>query len=885
MTDPLARLTAALADRYRIERALGQGGMATVYLAEDLKHRRHVALKVLKPELAAVLGAERFVQEITTTASLQHPHILPLFDSGTADGFLFYVMPFIEGETLRARLDRETQLGVDEAVRIATDVADALQYAHEHGVIHRDIKPENILLQNGRPMVADFGIALAVSAAAGGRMTETGLSLGTPHYMSPEQATAEKEITARSDVYSLASVLYEMLAGQPPHLGGSAQQIIMKIIAEPVPLVTQFRKTVPPNVAEALAKGLEKLPADRFASASAFAHALGDAAFRAGTGSYVEAGGARATVSPRFRVGLAVAVLALVGSAYLVGRRTAPQPSVVDVGLPDTAQFAFVDDTPWGTELPGLVVSPDGDFAVYVARRGAYTELWYRSLVDAEARPLPGTRGANVPAISPDGRWVSFVSGRVLKKVAVDGSSPAVDVAEVASPWGTIWTGPDELLVAAEQGTRTEWIRMSDGAKSRIGGPCAFPASVPGTNTLLCHPASSYRWIRVVTLTADGSVPMSPTAGTALGDSIRPVASDNSFIVGSRLVFVNGDGNLEAAPYDRTTGVVGARSIVQRGLRRSLFTRTAHLGVTRAGDLVFVPGSNGAVGQFVAMQPGGGARVLPIPAKEHLNFSVTADGRRIAATARGVEGTELWIYDGENGQGDRVAVGFDIGYPVWASDGTLVFVIRETAAKERATMLLPADGGAAIEVADLSASPSAFPTRRTLVASSEAGGDDIIVVTLDGNRVVLADTLRLPNNQYYPVVSPDQRWLAYSGTEKGIAQLFVTRFPAMDRQYKVSVDAAAEPVWLPDGSLVHRKGSCWYRLRPQPGATPPLAAPVLAFCDDKLLNTSGPSNTAMPDGSILYLRTVAPTTAGYLRIVRNWRKTLDGAPVAGGSNP
>ena len=212
--------------------------MATVYLAQDLKHDRKVALKVLKPELAAVLGAERFVVEIKTTAALQHPHILPLFDSGTADGFLYYVMPFIDGETLRSKLDRETQLGVDEAVRIATDVASALHYAHTHGVIHRDIKPENILLHDGRPMVADFGIALAVSAAAGGRMTETGLSLGTPHYMSPEQATAEKEITARSDVYSLGSVLYEMLAGQPPHLGGSAQQIIMKIIAEPVEATT-----------------------------------------------------------------------------------------------------------------------------------------------------------------------------------------------------------------------------------------------------------------------------------------------------------------------------------------------------------------------------------------------------------------------------------------------------------------------------------------------------------------------------------------------------------------------------------------------------------------------------------------------------------------------
>jgi serine/threonine-protein kinase len=188
------RLASALAGRYTTERELGQGGMATVYLAEDLKHHRKVALKVLKPDLAAVLGAQRFVQEITTTAQLQHPHILPLFDSGEADGFLYYVMPYIEGETLRDKLNRETQLGIEEAIKITTEVADGLDYAHRNSVIHRDIKPENILLHDGRPMVADFGIALAVSAAAGGRMTETGLSLGTPHYMSPEQATAEKDI-------------------------------------------------------------------------------------------------------------------------------------------------------------------------------------------------------------------------------------------------------------------------------------------------------------------------------------------------------------------------------------------------------------------------------------------------------------------------------------------------------------------------------------------------------------------------------------------------------------------------------------------------------------------------------------------------------------------
>jgi len=274
VTATLDRLTTALADRYRIERELGAGGMATVYLAHDIKHERKVAIKVLKPELAAVLGGERIVVEIKTTASLQHPHILPLFDSGEADGFLYCVMPFIDGETLRAKLDRETQLGVEEAVRITSDVASALHYAHTHGVIHRDIKPENILLHDGRPMVADFGIALAVSAAAGGRMTETGLSLGTPHYMSPEQATAEKEITARSDVYSLGSVLYEMLTGEPPHMGNSAQQIIMKIITETAPSVTTLRKSVPAHVAEAIAQALEKLPADRFSSAKEFADAL-----------------------------------------------------------------------------------------------------------------------------------------------------------------------------------------------------------------------------------------------------------------------------------------------------------------------------------------------------------------------------------------------------------------------------------------------------------------------------------------------------------------------------------------------------------------------------------------------------------------------------------
>ena len=431
MTSITEKLTAALGERYRIERQLGEGGMATVYLAEDLKHERKVALKVLRSELAAVLGADRFVQEIKTTASLQHPHILPLFDSGSADGFLYYVMPYIEGETLRDKLDRETQLGVDEAIRITTEVADALDYAHRSGVIHRDIKPENILLHDGRPMVADFGIALAVSAAAGGRMTETGLSLGTPHYMSPEQATAEKDITARSDVYSLASVLYEMLAGQPPHLGGSAQQIIMKIIAEPVALVTTLRRSVPPNVAAAVTKALEKLPADRFSSAAQFSEALTNPAFSLSTSAGLPGGSLvrRSIATPALA---AVAILAAALAAWgWLRPHSAPAGRVA-------RYFVLAADSVGiraGASL-NLAIAPDGSRIAFVSETGPGL-LWVRRMEDLRPQPLLGTEGARWPTFSPDGEWIAFVKtpGSQLQKIRADGGA-TVTIADSAASYG-----------------------------------------------------------------------------------------------------------------------------------------------------------------------------------------------------------------------------------------------------------------------------------------------------------------------------------------------------------------------------------------------------------------------------------------------------------------
>jgi serine/threonine-protein kinase len=268
------RLTTALADRYRIERELGQGGMATVYLAADPKHGRQVAIKVLKPELAAVLGAERFLQEIRTTAQLQHPHILPLFDSGKADTFLYYVMPFVEGETLRDKLQREKQLGVDDALATVRAVAGALDFAHKRGVIHRDIKPENILLQDGVPLVADFGIAVAVTTAGGDRLTQTGLSLGTPAYMSPEQAVGERELDARSDVYALGCLTYELLAGDPPFVASSAAAVIARHVTDVAPPITTVRRNLSSGIAAAVAKALNKAPADRPSTAGAFAALL-----------------------------------------------------------------------------------------------------------------------------------------------------------------------------------------------------------------------------------------------------------------------------------------------------------------------------------------------------------------------------------------------------------------------------------------------------------------------------------------------------------------------------------------------------------------------------------------------------------------------------------
>ncbi|MEO8200004.1 MAG: protein kinase [Gemmatimonadota bacterium] len=469
MTD---RLSAALADRYRIERQLGAGGMATVYLATDLRHDRLVALKVLRPELAVVLGAERFLAEIRITARLDHPHILTLIDSGTADEFLYYVLPYVAGESLREWLDREGQLGLTEALTLTRQVASALDYAHGHGVIHRDVKPENIMIHEGEAMLADFGIALAVEDAGAGRLTETGLSLGTPQYMSPEQATADHRIDGRSDIYSLAAVLYEMLAGEPPITGPNARAIFAKLLTERPTPVSAVRDTVPDVVSRAIARGLARTPADRFKSATEMVSAL-------------EAG--METQSARPRKHRTAALIAALAAVTLGGAAA------------------------WFLLLPALRHRPEG----YLL--GSKIQL---------------TNSADVldPSISPDGKQLAYFTQRcdgkgcgysvVIRDVGASGTHTILENA--TAEYGLDWS-PDRrnLLLTATIGQRWgTWLLSTLGGAPRYLGSGAAAFFAGGDSLLLAPPLArnSDFWIRVASLNGEprDSIPVADS-GTAIG--------------------------------------------------------------------------------------------------------------------------------------------------------------------------------------------------------------------------------------------------------------------------------------------------------------------------------------------------------------------------------
>jgi len=801
------RLVAALADRYRIERPLGEGGMATVFLAEDLKHERKVALKVLKPELAAVIGAERFVTEIKTTAAMQHPHILPLFDSGEADSFLYYVMPYIEGESLREKLVREKQLPIDEAVHIAEAVASALHYAHERGIVHRDIKPANILLHAGQPVVADFGIALAVSAAGGGRLTETGLSVGTPYYMSPEQATADRDVTARSDLYSLACVLYEMLAGDPPHSGSNAQAVLMRILTEDARPITDVRKSVPPNVRCVIEKGLEKLPADRFENAAEFARGLGDTAFRhrqlelSGTPAAAQ-GWDSGTGWGRWKLVAMAAIPALVVGAAM-GRgwtltSAVPAADAPVIRMPFDTTFQLEDAV-------ALEISDDGSTLVYQVSNGVYI----MELDGPTERLLPGTEGVNSVVFSPDGTEVVFGTSDGLYRTSVEGGPTIMMLERDDQPFPLDWLDDGSLIFASFDGT---FLLPPDGEPASLLSSGLFldffGRAVPGGRWMLYSR-------RPLGATEDEGEVRLLDLETLESRTLLQGGFNPRYVTTGHIAFVRNDQSVLAVAFDREAGEITGRPFtVLDSLAVEEDIGFAPLAISTNGTLAYVTGPSNArtAGQtrIASLTPDGELGVLPIP-PGRLSFSEVSPNGEHLAFARA---TELVVYEFSTGREVRLEMGFG-GLPQWSRDGEAISFIRiggGGGAPFSTAVWRWREGPSSIQIEspDLPVfiSTDWTPDGRMIgQGGDQVDDEDIYIVDLDGTAT---EYLTATWGETQPTLSPGGRWVAYVSDESGTDEIYVRSLDQPDRRYDISAGPGNNPGWSPAGDLYFSRGdSLW----------------------------------------------------------------------------
>ena len=811
----IERLSAALADRYTIERELGAGGMATVYLAQDLKHTRKVAIKVLRPELAAVIGAERFLSEIKTTANLQHPQILPLHDSGEADGFLFYVMPFVEGESLRDRLTREKQLPIPDAVRIATEVAGALDYAHRHNVIHRDIKPENILLHDGHALVADFGIALAASKAGNTRMTETGMSLGTPHYMSPEQAMGEREITARSDVYALGCVLYEMLTGDPPFTGSTAQAIVARVLTEtPRPLALQ-RHTIPEPVEVAVLTALEKLPADRFASAAEFSAALNSAhVVTRHDGRTVMSRAARMPQTPRARAmrwALPALTLLFAALALWGWSRSAPGRPVIRYSM----AFAPGQEIRQGIAGINLAISPDGHWLAYTGPGATANQLWLRARDRLDATPIPGSEGATNPYFSPDGTKLAFHVGAnfSLTVVPVAGGPPIqLDRGAPGSGGGGAWS-PDGYIyfdtpngtarINADGGT-AELFMPLDSTQHELG--FAWTEALPNGKGLVFR---ARRNLDPNDFDIDAVDLKTRTRRFLMKGVIA------RYVAPGYLVVLRADGALLAAPFDQDKlALTGPAVPLLSGVMVKPLG-SADFALSRSGTLIYLPGSSTSISGFaelVTADRNGHLTSLEPPVtfnpSTNRGISLAPDGHHIAIDQLGTASPDIYVKTLPAGPMSRLT--FDsIGAfrPQWSADGKYVYYISQGGGTGRAEVWrIRGDGSARPERVwgdphwnILAFSVSHDGQWLVYRASVGASNRDLFGIRL-GRDTLPTPLLTASYWEDAPALSPDGHWLAYTSSESAGDEVFVRPFPNVnDGRWQISTAGGTAPRWSRDG--------------------------------------------------------------------------------------
>jgi serine/threonine-protein kinase len=804
------RLATALADRYVIDREIGAGGMATVYLARDVRHNRKVAVKVLKPELGAVLGVERFLAEIQVTANLQHPHLLPLFDSGEANGLLFYVMPFIEGESLRARLDRERQLPVDEAVRLATAVASALQYAHERGVIHRDLKPENVLLQAGQPVIADFGIALAVSNAGGTRVTQTGLSLGTPQYMSPEQATGDRTIDARSDIYSLGAMTYEMLVGDPPHLGSTAQAIIAKLLTERAPSVQAARPAVGDAVSFAIERALEKLPADRWSSAGEFAEALrgklSTGATRARTRALPAGAASRLPPWAWWALGvLAIAAVAGVGSATWMATRP-PAPALVGQFSIELVDSSRVIDQGPGSGNPIAIARDGTQLVMAIGPTGRDGQLYLRRLDDPIPYPIRGTEGAMQAALSPDGESVVFHVFPELKVVSIrGGTSKVIADSGATAHWGDngliAYTRAGKITVTSPDGGQPRTIVGIDTATGRVR--VAFPWILPtGTHALVTW------WKGETVIDSARLGVVSLTDGTF--EDLGVQGTFARYAAPGYIVFGRAGSEVWAAPFSaRKRAFTGPPQRLLENVWQNPGGQTA-FAVSNNGTLVFRRGdSQSDVFDLCAVNKVGAEDCLPVAQARFGEPRVSPDGKRIAVRLSSDMNAagDIVVYDLAAGTKATLATGVNGARgPEWFGDGSRVLFQQRIGD----TVMVMARRWDLSEPARVLAKGTSTDLNGAIVAGPTAGS--MVVLRRGTLFVAPIDSLKTGT----PIVSapglgnfrvsPNGHLLAYTSAESRRNEVYVTTLPGPGPRIPVSTSGGDSPVWSRDGSTLYYRG-------------------------------------------------------------------------------
>ena len=923
--DPIAPIRAAIAGRYEIIREVGQGAFATVYLARDLRHDRDVAFKILNADPNSETGELRFLREIRVLAKLQHPNILPLIDSGHAEAMLYYVMPFISGENLRQRMNRERQLPLEAAVAITREAADALACAHDHGIIHRDIKPENILLSGGHPVIADFGIARAIDLAGVRQLTRTGIgSPGTPAYMSPEQLMADKDIDARTDIYSLGCVFYEMLTGKPPFAGKDG---LVRRFTEAPPRPAFLRVGLPSSIDGVVTKALAREPADRYATAAEFTDALAGADLSAIIPAPAPApvASAESTVAmpvqrPRTQEtsparekapvaeleetrwrptgrpmisrsqlrllagGIALGIVAALAFAWPSLRRSAPNNAPVriwEIVLPDSAPLAFVGVASLGIGRPSLALSPDGNTIVYVARRGSATLLYARFLDKLGAVQLAGTDGAFYPFFSPDGRWLAFFADTYLKKVSIpDGQ--VVTVARVNQPMGGVWTENGQILVADGQGSRPGWIPESGGRFTPIqlegegSHQWRYPQLSPDGEW-----AVHTDWDGALSLSSvkSGRAYVITTAGVLRRDSTDVsnliFGTSPAFVSTGHIVYLSGVGGvLMALPFDAARRkVLGPPVPILGGIRQEAEAGAGQFAIARDGTLLYAPGSDAGRSVLVTLNTERGKLdTLPFSGADYNGFEVSPDGKKLLIRVQSASGRpELWVFDFDKGSQTRIPTdGIPLDIPRWWPDSKQIVYSEFTR-----------EGGLTAPVVRLRL--DGVTRRDTIVKAAKSAvpapdGHHLAVTGWDDHPGTWLVPVDAPSEKpvqlvsepvYFTSFSPDGKWIVYAAPDP--LEIFASSVVHPTERYKISTAGGEEPLWSPRGDrIVYRNGTQWFAVDVSTANGFKAGKARLLF-EGPYLNAPGWSHSFFPDGQRqLLLLGPQEQTSNRLVAVTNW---------------